>query len=235
MVGIYKITNLIDNKVYIGQSKNLKSRLGGHKSCLKHNHHSNIYLQRAYNKYGAENFKFEIIEECEEDKLTEREQYWIDFYGGMNSNSNYNFKEASSPGKFSELSRQKMSAAKLGTKREKWVCEKLSQSFKGHPGYMTGKHHTEETKEKLRQLHLGKKQTPEHIKNATEARIRNGSYEKQKTDRVRLDKISKALTGKKHTEEQKQHISNSIKIWWEERKKNGCTSNNKSLNKNIKF
>ena len=230
MVGIYRIKNLIDNKVYIGQSKNVQSRLDGHKSCLKNNRHINTHLQNAYNKYGEENFKFEIIEECQEAKLTEREQYWIDYYGGINSNNNYNFKEASSPGKFSELSRQKMSKSKLGTKREKWVCEKLSKSFKGRPGYWKGKHRSNETKEKLRQLHSGKKQTPEHIKNATEARIKNGIYEKQKTDRIRASKISKALIGKNHTEEHKQCISNSIKLWWEGRKKNGSASNNKSNN-----
>lgn len=226
MIGIYKIENLIDNKVYIGQSKNLKSRLDGHKSCLKYNHHSNIYLQRAYNKYGEENFKFEIIEECEEDKLTEREQYWIDYYGGMNSNNNYNFKEASSPGKFSELSRQKMSIAKLGTKREKWVCEKLSQSFKGRQGYWKGKHPSEETRKKLSEAHKGKKQTSEHIKNATEARIRNGSYENLKYNKERSQKIKDALTGRKTPEETKKKISKSITLWWKEKKENGSTSSN---------
>ena len=60
--GIYKIENLIDGKVYIGQSINILRRLADHKSSLKYNRHHNGYLQRAYNKYGKENT--EILKLC---------------------------------------------------------------------------------------------------------------------------------------------------------------------------
>ena len=89
MIGIYSITNLVNNKVYVGSSTNINHRFITHKSRLRNNIHCNKHLQNAWNKYGEENFKFEVIEECEEDKLTEREQYWIDFYGGMNCSNNY--------------------------------------------------------------------------------------------------------------------------------------------------
>lgn len=82
--GIYKIINTVNNHLYVGSSKNLKHRKGQHFSTLKHNKHRNYHLQCAYNKYGGENFIFEIIEIIEvevsilQDTLLKREQYWID-------------------------------------------------------------------------------------------------------------------------------------------------------------
>ena len=54
--GIYKITNLENNKFYIGSAKDLYDRLASHKKDLRANKHCNIYLQRSYNKYGADSF-----------------------------------------------------------------------------------------------------------------------------------------------------------------------------------
>jgi group I intron endonuclease len=59
--GIYRIINKTNNKIYIGSSVNILSRFSKHKSLLKHNKHDNDYLQNSYNKYGLENFLFEII------------------------------------------------------------------------------------------------------------------------------------------------------------------------------
>lgn len=78
MIGIYKITNLINNKIYIGSSKNLTRRLKNHFSSLKRNKHGNSHLQFSYNKYGLEYFNSEIIEECDLNILIQREQYYID-------------------------------------------------------------------------------------------------------------------------------------------------------------
>jgi len=60
--GVYKITNIINGKCYIGSSLNLYNRLGVHKTSLKYNRHENEYLQKAYNKYGVQNFTIEILE-----------------------------------------------------------------------------------------------------------------------------------------------------------------------------
>lgn len=76
--GIYKFTNSVNGKVYVGSSVNLKQRLAVHKSTLRSNTHDSSYLQRAYNKYGENNFTFEIIEYCNESIIVEREQHWID-------------------------------------------------------------------------------------------------------------------------------------------------------------
>lgn len=59
--GIYKITNIINNKIYIGSSTDIKKRWHGHKYDLRKNKHCNTHLQNAWNKYGEDNFKFEII------------------------------------------------------------------------------------------------------------------------------------------------------------------------------
>lgn len=76
-IGIYKITNLLNDKVYIGQSVDIEKRWSVHKAELKNNYHHNIHLQNAWNKYGEKNFKFSIIEECDVDQLNQREIYWI--------------------------------------------------------------------------------------------------------------------------------------------------------------
>lgn len=75
--GIYKITNKINNKIYIGSSKNLYNRIASHISTLKKNKHCNIYLQNTVKKYGIESLYTEIIEYCDISRLLEREQYWI--------------------------------------------------------------------------------------------------------------------------------------------------------------
>lgn len=62
LCGIYKITNLVNNKVYIGSSKNIDRRIIQHRQKLNKNKHYNSYLQRAWNKYGEDNFKFETVE-----------------------------------------------------------------------------------------------------------------------------------------------------------------------------
>jgi len=74
--GIYKITNTINSKCYIGSSTRLKYRLGQHKTCLRGNYHVNKHLQSSWNKYGEGAFTFEVIETC--DNVIEREQYWMD-------------------------------------------------------------------------------------------------------------------------------------------------------------
>ncbi len=75
--GIYQIRNLVTDSVYIGLSKNIKTRWEQHKSLLNSNSYSGSLLQRDWNILGSENFSFEIIELCSEDILFEREKYWI--------------------------------------------------------------------------------------------------------------------------------------------------------------
>lgn len=90
MIGIYEIRNLINNKVYIGQAKNIKRRWSYHKSKLKLNKHWNKYLQYSYNKYNKENFVFKIIEECNIEDLSRKESYWCNLFNSFNRKNGYN-------------------------------------------------------------------------------------------------------------------------------------------------
>lgn len=77
--GIYKIANILTNDLYIGSSVNISKRFHAHKSKLLSNKHENIHLQRAINKYGMDNFIFEIIEYVQnKNDLIPREQYYLD-------------------------------------------------------------------------------------------------------------------------------------------------------------
>ena len=95
-IGIYCIENTINGHKYFGQSVNLKDRLYGHKTKLKHNKHKNRHLQFAVNKYGIENFNFYIVEECDISCLDERERYYISLYNTDNCKFGYNIEPGGS-------------------------------------------------------------------------------------------------------------------------------------------
>ena len=91
MIGIYKITNKINGKSYIGQSVNIQKRFNAHKSTA-FNPNSKIYdspLYKAIRKYGIENFEFKILEECDETELDDKEIFYISKYQ-TNSKMGYN-------------------------------------------------------------------------------------------------------------------------------------------------
>lgn len=75
--GVYKISNIINGKLYVGSSKDIYKRWHQHRRALDDNKHDNPYLQNAWNKYGMNNFKFEIIEECDPLIQFEREQFYL--------------------------------------------------------------------------------------------------------------------------------------------------------------
>lgn len=77
MVGIYCIENIYNSKKYIGQSVDVNYRLKKHFTKLRNQYHENKYLQRSFDKYGENNFKTYILEECPKDELNEKEKYWI--------------------------------------------------------------------------------------------------------------------------------------------------------------
>ena len=86
--GVYSITNLINNKKYIGQSKTISQRIRQHKPNLDTNTHHNRYLQRAWNKYGKGNFTFNVLCECSEKELNNKEIYFINFYDSIENGYN---------------------------------------------------------------------------------------------------------------------------------------------------
>lgn len=86
--GIYKITNTVNGKYYIGStSENFLKRWNHHINSLRRNSHKNEHLQHAFNKYGEDSFVFEVVETCNKDMCLLREQIYLD---SCNSNNSYN-------------------------------------------------------------------------------------------------------------------------------------------------
>lgn len=92
MIGkIYKITNKINGKIYIGQTvRTLKKRFNAHYWGTSDNdpYHKQMAIKKAMRKYGKENFSIELIEEVERGKLDEREVFWISYYDSYNKGYN---------------------------------------------------------------------------------------------------------------------------------------------------
>lgn len=162
---IYKTTNLINNKIYIGQHKAKEfdpTYLGSGKIIIL-----------AINKYGKENFICELIEWCEtQSKINSRERYWIKFYNARNKNVGYNLTEGGEGWKglhHSELTKQKISESKMGChpNRKYEVTEETRQKIsktlreKHQSSWNKGILMREESKQKLREANLGKKLSEE--------------------------------------------------------------------------
>lgn len=109
--GIYAIINKINGKQYIGSSKSVYYRWNqSHRPDLRNNTHGNRHLQSAWEKYGEDNFLFEVIEECDQSVLLEREGHWIEHHRTWEREFGYNFTRIID-GKqiFSEETRKKLS------------------------------------------------------------------------------------------------------------------------------
>lgn len=87
MAFIYKITNLLNGKIYIGQTRmTVKQRMYKHYS--RANQDDITGIDAAIKKYGKENFSVETLEECEEEKLDERERYYINLFSSYDNGYN---------------------------------------------------------------------------------------------------------------------------------------------------
>lgn len=229
MIGIYIITSLRNQKVYIGQSKHIEQRWEEHKNALQKNVHQNKHLQRAWNKYGEKNFIFSILEECDEKLLDEREQYWIDYYGGINSQNTYNFREGGSHGAFSEETLKIMSE---NTKRLRqnadWVARN-SQAIRDS--------WTPERRQKMSEIKTGTKWTEKQrenrkkFDNARKGVVRDVEIKQKISNTLKGHTVSEETrqklrdAGKRQvhspvTEEQRKHISEGAKRGWETRRRN---------------
>ena len=88
MIGIYKIENQLNHKVYIGQSVNIGKRWTAHRTKYYTEDYYDYPLYRAFRKYGIENFSFSVIQECSKEELNELEKYWINYYNSYNDGYN---------------------------------------------------------------------------------------------------------------------------------------------------
>ena len=210
MAIIYKITNLLNNKIYIGQSVyNNKNYFGSGKR-----------IKNSIKKYGKINFRKEILEECDLNKLDEKEIYWIDFY--KSCEMGYNI---STGGKNYD---------NYGKTHSDETLKKLSEMNKGEKNRFYGKHHSDETKRKISESLKTSEKFQKSIKNeerinklkiSSSKRIQSDETKKKISDsnkgkkrsqemKNRMSEIQKKLKpfgGKKHNEKTKQKISETHK------------------------
>jgi len=229
--GIYKLTNTVSGKVYIGQSENLNNREWCHFYRLKRGEHHNEILQHSYNKHGESSFVFEILEHTE--NLDNRESYWLNEYGGVSSKDTYNMKDpltneycdytkkkirkkflgVDNPNygnRWSEEQKENLSKKirglsweeRLGKEKARKAKKKLSKSQKGRK-------HSDETKEKIRQHNVGEK-NPAYGKGDRQRGEKNPMWGKTHTQEVR-EKLSNLHKGKILSEETRKKMSESAK------------------------
>ena len=199
---IYKTTNLINNKIYIGQDiKDNPKYLG-----------SGLLLKKSINKYGKLNFVKETIEVCENKQiLNEREIFWIEELNSRNTKIGYNIAEGGFGGNtYTEETKKRVSDMLKGRHVSDETKEKMSKSRLGV------QIHTSESKSKISQTHKGKKLSQEHIDI-----IRKNSKTSLKSEEF-LKNIGNILEhrpkGSKHTQETKDkmseyHKNNPVKYW----------------------
>ena len=193
MYYIYRITNKVNGKTYIGQHKYKKlddSYIGSGKR-----------LHLAYKKYGIENFKKEIlvfnISKREHADLLEK-TFIASEREKVGAKNCYNISDGGNGGNtgpVSEETRQKLSKAHKGKHRSEETKMKISESKKGQPGTWKGKHLPEETKRKISEAKKGREFTEEHRRKLSEAKKGKTPWNK----------------GKHHSDDSKKKMSEAHK------------------------
>lgn len=138
MIGIYKITNP-KGKIYIGQSINIEKRFYRY-SIISANVNKQTKLYRSFLKYGVDNHKFEIVEQCGCHKLNQKERHYQEFYNCVNDGLNCYYTSTN----------DKTGSPSLET------LKRMSEAQKGNQHWL-GKKHTKEAKDKISKANTGKK------------------------------------------------------------------------------
>ena len=231
-VGIYCITNLINKKRYIGQSRNIVNRFNSY----RRGEFSNDHITNSVEKYGWDNFKIEVLINCDENELDHYEVELIKAFNTMDNKIGYNkvsggntnkviseetrkkIGEASKGRTFSEESKTKMSQSQKGRKHSEETRKKISESNKGiafseeHKNKLS-KPKSEETKRKLSEAHKGIKHSEETKKKLSEAsKGKTHSEESIKKMKEIREGNNNPFYGRKHSEETKKKMKESHAI-----------------------
>jgi len=190
IAGVYQITNMINGNTYIGSSVHIKKRLSHHKSRLRYDVHVNPHLQHSWNKYGEDNFRFDILLTCDKWNTLLFEKMLLDGYKPI-----YNIAEH--PGKPS-----------LGRHPTKETRMAIGKAHLGH-------RHTEDSKQKMSEAKMGEK-NPNYKKSPSEETRRKisealkGHIVSPETRR----KIGEGNKGKKVSKETRDKTSESVKRYY---------------------
>ena len=215
--GVYRIRNNVNGKVYIGSTINFKRRKVDHFKELRGNKHPNPKLQKAYNKYGEENIVFEIVEYVAPEKLLEREQYYIDSLNAVNEGYNIAPIAGNRLGvKCSEETKIKLKKLQTGRRHTEETKQKLREYHQAHPQVgskngMYGRKHTEETIEKMRKAQKGRN-LGRFKTEETRKKISNNSTLKRKVRCIEKDIIFNSITeASKYFNSNSNHITECCK------------------------
>lgn len=131
---IYQITNLINEKVYIGQTSNdLKRRICSYLSTVRNPRPSKLRIIQAFKKHGFENFKFEVIDHATNPTdLDAKEIYWIQIYNSTEYENGYNMAVGGKNIWLNPGIREKIIAKRKGRKHTQETKNKIAASLKGH-------------------------------------------------------------------------------------------------------
>lgn len=213
--GIYKFTNKVNNKCYIGQAKNLKQRIKCHIKDYNRSKYDNLYFYNSIRKHGIENFELEILQEGNFSKkeLDEMEITFIRLFKSNNPLFGYNLTlngEGTSGFKHSLKTIEKQKQIKIGKKASQETKDKMSKVRKG-------KILSEEHKQKISKSNKGKPKSQEFKFNLKGHLVSEETREKlskvnkgrnlgRKMSKEVIEKRKKSRQGYKHTEETKQKM-----------------------------
>jgi group I intron endonuclease len=215
--GIYKIVNKNNNNNYYGSAQiSLFQRWKDHKRDLKRGIHKNKHLQSAWNLYGADAFKFEIILECPPEECLMYEQMCLDLYWDNCVNC-YNIEQA-------------VGYPMLGRHHTEETKQRISKAQKGRPSPLKGrkgKPHTDSTKKKMSETRKGRVLTKEHRQKLSEAG--KGHKHSEETKQKMRDakkhisaetrnKLSEANRRRQWTDESKKKLSEFRKAYYRNKK-----------------